>query len=453
MINKVEETIKKFRMLKYGDSVLVGLSGGADSVTLLSVLCSMREKLNLEIFAAHVNHGLRGKDSDADEAFVKAFCEKLGVPIYVLETNIKEIAKESGQGLEECGRNIRYGYFEKISKMLNSKVATAHTLSDNLETLILNFTRGSGLNGMCGIKPIRNNIIRPLICLTRSEIEAYCIKNNLKFVTDNSNYDRCYSRNKIRLDVIPVLKEINPSVEKSALRMIEQFSSLDSYVDSKAKAALEKCKLEDGSYSATDLLKLDRVILERCIKYIAGVNLENIHINLIIEKIQKGSGAVTLPSGKHIKVILGKVKILPKDTNYEEILWEYKIDNTKILTYNKREFIIKVITVDEYNNIVQKNRELSLYAFDYDAVDKDTVVRNRRPSDKFKIPKRNVTKTLKKLFNEEKIPVDKRNNLPIIANKDRILWIFGLGASEFACINNKTKKVLIVFPKECNYDK
>lgn len=451
MINKVKKAIEDFDMLHCGDKVLVGLSGGADSISLLHALYSLKRELNLEIFAAHINHGLRGKDALDDENFARETCEKLRIPIYVLRADIKKEALEKGMGIEECGRSVRYRFFKEISQKLGSKTATAHTLSDNLETLILNFTRGAGLNGMCGIKPVRNNIIRPLIYLTRQEIEDYCKENNLKFIIDKSNYDRCYSRNKIRLDVIPILKEINPSVEKSALRMISQFKDVDNYIENQAKKVLESSKLSDG-YDVKNLLELDKAVLSRCISIIAGGNLENIHIDLVIESLNNGFGTVTLPGKRYIELSSGVIR-LKKEQNKQVELWEYKINSTNILTYNKREFIIKSIDIMEYNILLDKNKEFELFALDYDLITENTVVRNRRSSDSFKIPKRGITKSLKKLFNEEKIPIYVRNNLPIIADEDKVLWIYGFGASEFAKINKDTKKVLSIFPKECYHDK
>lgn len=450
MTDRVIKAIKDFDMLKYGDKVLVGISGGADSVSLLTVLCKLKNKMNLEITAAHINHGLRGNESDEDEIFTKKLCDSLEVPIFVLKADVKKEALKTGCGIEECGRNIRYNYFNETSATMNAKIATAHTLSDNLETLILNLTRGSGLNGMCGIKPVRNNIIRPLIYLTRDEIEQYCVENNLDYVIDKSNYDRNYSRNKIRLDVIPILKEINPSVEKTCLKMISQFTELKSYIDNKALRALKEYKLKNG-YNAEKLVRLDKTVLSRCISFIVESNLNNNHIDLIIEKLKEGSGSVTVPGGINIDIKFGRLNI--NTGKKERISWEYKINNTKILTYYKREVIIKVIDIMEYIDLIKLNKELIDYSIDYKYINENTIIRNRRNSDKFKKAGRKVTKTLKKLFNEEKVPICTRDDLVIIANKDKIVWLEGFGASEFALVNKETKKVLIIFLKECNHGK
>lgn len=456
MTKKIFAAINEYGLISANDSIIVGFSGGADSVTLLHFLSGLKEKMNLNILAAHVNHCLRGEDSDNDEKFARDFCNKLSIPIEVLKVDIFKLSKESGCGLEECGRNIRYDFFNKLADKTNAKIATAHTLSDSVETIILNLTRGAGINGMCGIPAKRGNIIRPLIFSTREDIEKYCRENELEFVTDKSNFDKSYSRNKIRLDVIPVLKEINSSLEQTVMRMTKSIKEDSDYLDSLAEKNLLICKLDKG-YDLSIISKLDKAILSRCIRKIVlnecKVNIENIHTELIIEKIKEGFGTVTLPGKIYVDINDGLLSVTTNKTaKIKDKLWEYNINQTKILTESKREFIIKVIDKNEYQSILKNSvtnaKTLFTNTIAYDNINENTVIRNRRNSDRFKKAGRGVTKTLKKLFNEEKIPVEERNNIPIIANNNEVLWIEGFGVSESAMIKPDTEKMMVIFKKE-----
>ena len=217
LITKTEAAIKKYDLLSGGDSVIIALSGGADSVTLLSVLNSIKEKYNLKLYAAHLNHGIRGEEADNDEKFCKVLCENYNVQLFVKHIDVPKLCTEQKISAELCGRNERYKFFDELSAKLNAKVATAHTASDNAETLLFNLCRGSSLAGAAAIPPKRGNIIRPLITLTRNEIESYCAENSLSYVTDSTNMSDSYTRNKIRHKVIPALKEVNPQAESAML--------------------------------------------------------------------------------------------------------------------------------------------------------------------------------------------------------------------------------------------
>ena len=205
MNNLVLHTIENHGMLQKNDRVIVALSGGADSVTLLDILNSVKEKYNLTIFLAHINHGLRGDEADRDENFCRELSQKYNAEIFVKKANVKELAKQQKISEELCGRNVRYSFFEELADKLNAKIATAHTASDNAETLLFNIARGSSVAGVASIPPIRGRIIRPLIEVTRTRIEQYCSEHNLNYVTDSTNLTDDYTRNNIRHNVIPLL--------------------------------------------------------------------------------------------------------------------------------------------------------------------------------------------------------------------------------------------------------
>ena len=199
--NSVLKAIKQFSMLEKSHNVTVALSGGADSVSLLHILYELRDELGITLSAAHLNHMIRGDEALRDENFARQECEKLGIPFFCERADVPKYAKEHRVSTELAAREIRYEFLSNVSDGL---IATAHTASDNIETIIFNLARGTGLKGLCGIPPVRENIIRPLIFCTREEIEAYCSANRLSYVTDSTNLSDDYSRNKIRHTIVPV---------------------------------------------------------------------------------------------------------------------------------------------------------------------------------------------------------------------------------------------------------
>ena len=271
VISKAEAAIEKYRLLSGGDSVIIALSGGADSVTLLSVLNSIKEKYNLKLYAAHLNHGIRGEEADNDEKFCKILCENYNIHLFVKHIDVPKLSAEQKISAELCGRNERYKFFDELSAKLNAKVATAHTASDNAETLIFNLCRGSSLAGASAIPPKRGNIIRPLITLTRDEIESYCAANSLGFVTDSTNMSDSYTRNKIRHKVIPALKEINPQAENAMLAFSRDASEISEFLDKSAEICLNSSKEKYG-YNAQALLQNDPAVLKAAVAKLCREN-------------------------------------------------------------------------------------------------------------------------------------------------------------------------------------
>ena len=295
MDNKIKETICRYNMLQKGDTVAVGLSGGADSVALLHILLSLREEYGITVIACHINHNLRGTESDRDEEFVKNFCQSLNVPLETVSIKVKEHCAPH-ESLEETARKLRYKEFMRICKEYNAKLATAHTASDNAETVLINMLRGTGTKGLSGIPPVRDYIIRPLIRCSREEIEAYCQKNNLTFVTDSSNITDDYRRNKIRHNIIPLLKDINPSFIEAVARMTAIVGDDTDFLEGCAKEKAEEC-LTDGKYDSKALKALPKAIKCRIIASALkekGVEPSALRISQCEEIIEKGMGKVNL---------------------------------------------------------------------------------------------------------------------------------------------------------------
>lgn len=407
-IVKVRKAVESYNMIENGDNVIVALSGGADSVSLLNALIELRDEYKLTLYAAHVNHNLRGAEADRDENFVRKLCADNGVELFVRSINVRALAKERRQSEELCGRDVRYEFFAELSNELSAKIATAHTASDNAETVVFNMARGAGLNGFSGIAPVRGNIIRPLIYVTRDEVEAYCDNKNLEFVTDSTNLEDEYTRNKIRHAVIPVLKELNPDFENTVSRESDMLRDFNSFLELKADESITEIKTENG-YDANKLVNLDKALRFGVIKKLcklSGANVDYKLISLIDDNLT--GGAVDLNNGVRAVSKQGTLRFV--HDNSIKYFSELELKPDTIFEYNSKEYSVKELKLDN-NNLV---------------------FRTRRAGDSFTLPKRNVSKTLKKLFNELKIPEEKRDSVMLAADGSEVLWIEGVGASKQA---------------------
>ena len=245
MKQKVLETIKKYNLIENGDRIVIGVSGGPDSICLLHILNELKNELNFEIFVAHINHMIR-KEANSETEYVKKMCKKLKIECFIKRIDVIKIANNLKRGTEETGRQIRYDFFNEVLKKTHSnKIATAHNNNDKVETIIMNILRGSGTSGLKGIEAIRDNkYIRPLIEISRDEIEDYCNKNNLNPKIDKSNYENIYTRNKIRNTVIPYIqKEFNPNIIKTINRLSEVSTEENEYLNKITEEAFIKLQI------------------------------------------------------------------------------------------------------------------------------------------------------------------------------------------------------------------
>lgn len=410
-MNKIWKSINDFDMLKNTKSVTIGVSGGIDSVSLLHFFVN---NIDVKIKVAHVNHNLRGEESLRDENFVREICKLWNIEFVLGSFNVLEISKKSKKGIEECAREVRYKFFEEVSE--NAKIVTAHSLSDNLETIIFNFIRGSGLTGLTGIPPVRKNIIRPLIYTSREEIELYAKNNNLKYVIDSSNLSDLYSRNKIRHNIVPVLKEINKSFERNVSKCIGYLREENEFLDYLASKELNK--------SADEINNLPKVIKNRVLKLILKKSINNItskHIKLMNMLLNKEINSFNISESKKVKIIDGIISF--------ENIFNNKGKKTKKFSISKMK--------------INKFTKYSDDCFDLIGEISDFEFRTRKEGDIFRLPKRKCSKSLKKLFNELKIPIDERPFLGVLEDKScgNIVWIESVGVSEKYQINENTNFV------------
>lgn len=446
MKHKVLDTIQKYHMLSQGDSVLVGLSGGADSCTLLHCLCSLRETMSLTVYACHVHHGLRGEEADRDEHFTRRLCDEWHVPLFVLHADVAGEARRRKVGTEECGREIRYAFFEEKAEALGAKIATAHTASDNAETVLFHLTRGSGMAGLGGIPPCRGKIIRPLIEVTRSEIEDYCRSSGLSYVTDSTNLTNAYSRNRIRLEVIPSLKQLNPSLERTIGGLSQRMREAEDFLMQTAETALEQAKV-GGGYRAEDLQKLHTAVFSAAVRKLCmefALIPEAKHLALL-RKIVYNGGAVEIRDGVFAAAKQGIFRIYrrtqpPKIT---ECSWYGRHS----LAISDKKFLLFHLSMDEFHNGKKNNKFLFANSLDYDTIPLSSCFRTRRSGDSFTLLHRNVTKPVRKLFIEQKIPQEQRDSIVLLADGSHVLWIEGIGAGRDYAVTENTKSVLLILPQ------
>ena len=324
MKNKVLNTIKKYNLIESGDKIILAVSGGPDSISMLDILNNIKNDknidINFEIIVAHVNHMIR-KEASEDEEYVRKFCEKREIEFYSKSIDVQKMANNNKIGTEEAGRKARYEFFDEILKKTNSnKIAIAHNRNDSVETVIMHILRGSGISGLKGIEPRRERYIRPLIECERKEIEEYCYENNLKPKIDKSNFENIYTRNKIRNVVIPYIKnEFNENIVKTISRLSELVSEEEDYMDKQIKKIYKDILItEEKSEIQLDLRKFnnqEKVIKSRLILYTitrifgSSEGIEKVHVEDIIKLCSNNVGNKFLTPNKNIKILVKNHKI------------------------------------------------------------------------------------------------------------------------------------------------
>ncbi len=443
MMNKAQKAVKEHNMLSVGDKVIVALSGGADSMALLSFLREISGEYSLTIFAAHINHCLRGEESDRDEEFVRRYCKESDIPLFIHRADISSAAEETGESIEQAGRRIRYAFLSKKAEELGALVATAHTLSDSLETMLFNLTRGTALKGLCGIPPKRGNIIRPLIYCTRDEIEEYCRDRGIPYIVDSTNADTAYKRNFIRQKIVPQLLHLNPSLYNSVTRTQKILRQDEEYLNSKAQRALSRARQDEG-YSLEKLISLPAAIRSRAIimavETHTGRQCEAVHLKAIENQLKKGRGKVSLGDNfalvtQGILTFTGPPAVTPLFAPLE--IGTVDIDG-KIVAKTA------LVSIENFKKSKKFNKKLLTISLDYDMIQGNARFTARQPGDCFRQPGRGITKSIKKLFNELKIPVHIRDSLLFLRDEAGILWIEGIGPAERCRITESTQNVLII---------
>ncbi|WP_175560342.1 tRNA lysidine(34) synthetase TilS [Butyrivibrio sp. YAB3001] len=447
-------------MIEPGNSVIVGFSGGADSTALLFCLYELRKILDIKIIAVHINHMIR-KEAGNDSDFAESFCKERGIECIVKKIDVPRLSKEWKMTEEEAGRKVRYQAFEEVSKKTGaSLIAIAHHQNDVAETLLMNLIRGSGLHGAGAIRPKRDNVIRPLLCVSRSEIEQYLSEKNQSFCHDATNDDNIHTRNIIRNVIIPVMeKDINTKTTEHLFRVATNFSRADEYIRKQAEKAYESsARIRDGQAEA-DLCVLrgfDNIIREEVILLILEKltphrkDITSAHVDFILSLTEDNNGTATadLPYGLVAIRSYNKLFIKNKDTkilqdknksveipNLMGIGDEVDIDIPKLGVAH--------IRILKYNG--GKLFPTSAYTkwFDYDRIQR-AIFRKKEPEDYILIENKTALfkKKIGKLLTDEKVPRQERENIILLADGNNVLWVPGVRMSGAYKISDRTERIL-----------
>ncbi len=479
---QVKNFINENEMVSSGDHLLVAVSGGADSVCLLLLLQELRQELGISLSVAHVEHGIRGEESRQDMAFVRDLSEKLSLPCFCLSCDAPTFSKDRGLSLEEAARMLRYELLEEARKKAAAdKIVLAHNKNDVAETLLFQLLRGSSLEGMGGIAPVRGNLLRPLLAVERSEIEAYLQEKGQAYCTDSTNEDTAYSRNKLRHQVLPLLQEINPRavehlyqsscavtqarealeepcraayeacvqvVEESTVCRICDISETVGEESEKVPVALQgKDKENEKSYYVYKIARqlkeypvyIQKWVVFHGLKQLAGSgkDLSRVHGEQVLDLFEKQVGRrVDLPYGMVAR------------RSYEGILL-YR-DHIPEQNFLQGPVMIRVFPREE-NQEIPKKRYTKW--FDYDRIKDILTVRTRQEGDFLVVNYAGDRQSLKKLFINEKVPASERDRMPLVAAGSHILWVVGLRESLAYPVTEETKTILelsVANPEEEN---
>lgn len=441
--NKFLSALNEFVHLDGSNTIVVGFSGGADSVCLLHLLNRVSKDLSLNVVAAHINHGIRGQEAVSDAEFCKNFCRKLHIPFEYIEVDCIAAAKSKGMSVEECGREIRYDFFNSLCFDSSYKIATAHNANDNAETVLFNISRGSGIKGACGIPPGRDNIIRPLLYCSRLEIEGYCRENNLEFVTDSTNLCDDYTRNKIRHNVLPVLAEVNSAAVKNIALFSNKAASVCDFVEQSAQDALKKAHMQDGYYNCEYLLSLHNAVLTECIiimfSSFAERSLDTNKVTKVID-LMVNKGRIQIYGNIYAEAIKNKFRFFVyEDTDRNTELFIDDFDG-KCFSFNGYN-----LELSKYGkNLKKVNKNILDNSVDCDKIVGRLKIRTRAEGDKFSLYHRKVTKSLKKLFNELSVPVEERDRIPVLCDDVGIVWVYSLGTDSRCRINEESCNIIFI---------
>lgn len=406
MLEKVYDFIEKNNMLSRGDTVVCGLSGGADSVALLLSLYELRQRLGIAVEAVHVNHCLRGAESDRDEGFCRELCKGLDIAFEAVSCDVRRLSEEQSISVEEAARKLRYDIFAARSK--GKKLATAHNANDALETVILNLSRGTGIKGLAGIPVMRSNIIRPLLTVTRQEIEAFLSERSQPYVTDSTNLSDDYTRNKIRHNIIPLLSELNSSVIATSINTIAALREENGYIEEMARAAQEQCR---SGNRLTGLRDYHPVIRKRCITQLLSDNGLPYSYKRLEEAddILMRGGKINL-SGSSYLICRGdimelcEIKAAPAVSGSAELILGRDTAIAGCIVN------CQLIQCDNLKKFESVHKKSTFYIADYDKIRGKLIVRTRKFGDKIRLKGRSFTSSVKKLINE-KIPAAERSEL------------------------------------------
>ena len=444
--------------IRQAGGVLAGFSGGADSSLLLFFLKKYCEETKTSLYAIHIHHGIRGEEADRDEVFCRKRAEELNIPFYSCREDVPQLAEEQGLTVEEAARQVRYRFFRETADTLphpNLPIATAHNADDNLETVLFHLCRGSGLHGLCGIPPVRGSLIRPLLAVSAADIRDFCRTSALPFVEDSTNTDEAYTRNYIRREIVPRLRQITSAPETAITRMCALLREDADYLDKAAVAALRD--YANASLAPEEYLKdLPDALLSRAIIRLyenetgKAENLTSAHIAAVMALVRRGgSGKVALPGGRFARLEYGNLDFRPEQTYPEappaDFCVSLHMGENLFPEFGfgiRMEEYAQPPDIDDPAAYIENIKFYKLfiwYSFPYDTIQGKVHMRFLRPGDR--IRRGGMSRQVRKLFNQYNIPPESRIRWPILCDDAGILWIPHLGGRD--CPAVKSGKYLV----------
>ena len=426
MTKTIIDAISRSGLIRPGSRILCAVSGGADSMCLLHILFSNREAFGISVFAAHYNHSLRGEESERDCAFVSDYCREHGIPLRVGKGDVAAFAASRATGIEEAARTLRYAFLEEAAAAFGcTAIATAHNLEDNAETVLFHLLRGSSVTGLAGIPPARGNLIRPLLSVSRAEIEAYLTQQKVPFVTDSSNLSDAYVRNQLRHQVMPVLTSINPAFGEAVLRSGELLRQDDACLNALAEEFINRW-YDGSSLPAKELLSLHRAVASRVIRRLSPCSLSKIHVDAVLKAAEATERTFADVPGLRITAEQGRVFFREQDIP--------ELPDTEILpgqTVELREAGLCIRSeISVYSEKV--NGLFKPFCFKCDEIYGRVFLTSRRPGDQIRLHGRGCTKSVRKLYAEAGLTQRERALTPVLRDDAGVLAVYGFGASERA---------------------
>lgn len=470
MLNKVWDYINKFNMIEKGDRIVLGISGGADSVCLLYVLRKLFKDREVTLLAVHVNHGIRGEEAARDEQYVSDFCNRLEVELYSYSVDVRQLAMQKGLTEEEAGRNVRYQTFLEVCRQQKcNKIAVAHNKNDNAETFLFNLFRGSGIKGLSGIEPSRNivtefgevSLIRPLLCVERKEIEEYLDKEKISYQIDSTNLTEDYSRNKIRNRILNyAVAELNSGAVGNINETATKLREAHEYLESKVQLCYQEIvSVEKNAFvvSLSELRKeapvIQKGLIRKLLENLSGnlKDLEAKHIDAVLALQEKQVGRqVHLPYGMIAERSYEEIRIFCKGIlqdgdEVQDVLEPMKltIPGRVIIPQKRMIFEAEII---KYENNAPIPKSSCMKWFDYDKIESAVEIRSRKEGDYIQINSLGGNKKLKDYFIDHKIPNKLRDSQILITDGSHVMWIPGDGErmSEKYKVDDTTTRVLLM---------
>jgi tRNA(Ile)-lysidine synthase len=448
-MEKIEQKFLKFiddhSLIIPGEKILAAFSGGPDSVFLLYLLDKYKRRLKIEIAAIHVNHMLRGKEAAEDEKFCGEFCIKRGIKFQSVKKRVRTFAERNNISLEEAGRNIRYKEFEKVLKRSNShKIATAHNANDNTETILLNLIKGTGIDGISGIPVQRENIIRPILNLTKEEILSYLKRNKISFRIDKTNEESNYERNFLRNRIIPLIKQkLNPSLDTAILNSSENFKNIRDYILQNEREHFGIARSSNGALRILieEFEKEDRLLRNLLLKNMLERELNQPVFSGDIKKINT---LINAHAGKRIE-LSGSI-IVYRERGYLKFIYEQMPGNEysiKIRIGEIKSTPAGKISIKKYDkeSISYSNNKNKEY-ISADNAGSEFIIRRWKPGDSFFPLGMKGSKKISDFLNEQKVESSVKKNHLILINNNNVVWVIGQRIDERFKITPTTRKIL-----------